>query len=316
MHVAGYTLHLGDFEGDGPDTVQGRLGALSGFYDHGLDVGAVFGWIRTTTRSACTRGGGLVPPDGEVVVTPITASDRVKRRDRLGSLIHEYHRTRRGQVRRGDEPVQGDVLRRADRRVHQRREAPALGRPAGLRLLADSRPQSVVRRSCVGSVRRTPPPLARGKSPTGPLALGNPDHVHQILRGAGFTGIRVDLHAHEVDVPESAVIDDVQLAFMGVGADAMDPQSGGLPDGAFRDRRRNAPIPFGVSNRHCSPIAASNQLPHLSANLGAGAYQYAGSAHVSEARPDNPMRITTCRCCDGLFSIASLEPKISRYPRA
>jgi hypothetical protein len=39
MHVAGYTLHLGDFEGDGPDTVQGRLGALSGFYDHGLDVG-------------------------------------------------------------------------------------------------------------------------------------------------------------------------------------------------------------------------------------------------------------------------------------
>jgi hypothetical protein len=29
-------------------------------------------------------------------VTPITASDRVKRRDRLGSLIHEYHRTRRG----------------------------------------------------------------------------------------------------------------------------------------------------------------------------------------------------------------------------
>jgi putative transposase len=39
------------------------------------------------------RGCGLVPPDGENVVTPITASDRVKRRDRLGSLIHEYHRT-------------------------------------------------------------------------------------------------------------------------------------------------------------------------------------------------------------------------------
>lgn len=82
MHVGGNALHLGDFEGDGPDTFQGRLGALSGFYDHGLDVGAVFGWLRTTTRSACTRGGGLVPPDGEVVVTPITASDRVKRRDR------------------------------------------------------------------------------------------------------------------------------------------------------------------------------------------------------------------------------------------
>jgi transposase InsO family protein len=39
------------------------------------------------------RGCGLAPPDGENVVTPITASDRVKRRDRLGGLIHEYHRT-------------------------------------------------------------------------------------------------------------------------------------------------------------------------------------------------------------------------------
>jgi hypothetical protein len=93
------------------------------------------------------------------------------------------------------------------------------------------------------------------------------------------------------------------------------PHPCGLPVGACRDRRRNAPIPFGVSNRHCSPLAASKQLPHLSANLGAGAHQYAGSAHVSDADPDNPMRITTRRSCDGLFSIASLEPKISRYPK-
>jgi hypothetical protein len=39
------------------------------------------------------RGCDLAPPDGENVVTPMTASDRVKRRDRLGGLIHEYHRT-------------------------------------------------------------------------------------------------------------------------------------------------------------------------------------------------------------------------------
>jgi transposase InsO family protein len=39
------------------------------------------------------RGCGLVPPDGGKEVPPITASDRVKRRDRLGGLIHEYHRT-------------------------------------------------------------------------------------------------------------------------------------------------------------------------------------------------------------------------------
>jgi putative transposase len=38
-------------------------------------------------------GCDLNPPDGENVVTPITSSDRVKRRDRLGGLIHEYHRT-------------------------------------------------------------------------------------------------------------------------------------------------------------------------------------------------------------------------------
>ena len=33
-----------------------------------------------------------------------------------------------------------------------------------------------------------PPPLAPGKSPTGPFALRNPDRVHQILQDAGFTG--------------------------------------------------------------------------------------------------------------------------------
>ena len=38
------------------------------------------------------RGLDLVPPDGEKVVTPITAPDSVKRRDRLGGLIHEYYR--------------------------------------------------------------------------------------------------------------------------------------------------------------------------------------------------------------------------------
>ena len=39
------------------------------------------------------RGLDLVPPDGGKEVTPITAGDRVRRRDRLGGLIHEYHRT-------------------------------------------------------------------------------------------------------------------------------------------------------------------------------------------------------------------------------
>jgi SAM-dependent methyltransferase len=66
-----------------------------------------------------------------------------------------------------------------------------------------------------------PPPPAPGKSPTGPFALGDPDHVRQILSDAGFVHVRIDLHAHEVDVPESAVVDDAQLAFMGVSDGAM-----------------------------------------------------------------------------------------------
>jgi SAM-dependent methyltransferase len=65
-------------------------------------------------------------------------------------------------------------------------------------------------------------PVAPGKSPTGPFAFGDADRVRQILRDAGFSGIRVDLYDHEVDVPESAVVDDAQLVFMGVRPDAMD----------------------------------------------------------------------------------------------
>jgi SAM-dependent methyltransferase len=65
-------------------------------------------------------------------------------------------------------------------------------------------------------------PLARGKSPTGPFAFGDPDHVREILQEAGFSGVGVDLYDHEVDVPESAVVDDAQLVFMGVSAGAMD----------------------------------------------------------------------------------------------
>jgi SAM-dependent methyltransferase len=64
-------------------------------------------------------------------------------------------------------------------------------------------------------------PTAPGKSPTGPFALGDPDRVRQILRDAGFSGIRVDLYDHEVDVPESAVVDDAQLVFMGVRTEVM-----------------------------------------------------------------------------------------------
>ncbi len=67
-----------------------------------------------------------------------------------------------------------------------------------------------------------PPSPAPGKSVTGPFALGDPSLVQQVLREAGFSGVRIDQRSHEVDVPVSAVIDDAQLTFMGVGTDFME----------------------------------------------------------------------------------------------
>ncbi|MGO8860571.1 MAG: class I SAM-dependent methyltransferase [Acidimicrobiales bacterium] len=67
-----------------------------------------------------------------------------------------------------------------------------------------------------------PPPLAIGKSPTGPFALADPDRVRQILHDAGFARIKIDPYAHEVNVPLSAAVNDAQLTFMGVNAQAMD----------------------------------------------------------------------------------------------
>jgi len=65
-------------------------------------------------------------------------------------------------------------------------------------------------------------PPAPGKSPTGPFALGDPDRVRQILAEAGFEAIDLDQRSHEVEVPDTAVVDDAQLAFMGVTPETMD----------------------------------------------------------------------------------------------
>lgn len=46
--------------------------------------------------------------------------------------------------------------------------------------------------------------------------------MHQILTDAGFRQISIDPRSHEVEVAESAVVDDAQLSFMGVSDDAMD----------------------------------------------------------------------------------------------
>jgi SAM-dependent methyltransferase len=67
-----------------------------------------------------------------------------------------------------------------------------------------------------------PPTPAPGKSLASPFAFGDPDRVRQILSDAGFTQVRINPRAHEVDVPADAVVDDAQLRVMGVGADHME----------------------------------------------------------------------------------------------
>lgn len=60
------------------------------------------------------------------------------------------------------------------------------------------------------------PPPAEGKSPTGPFALADPERTAGILRDAGFSEIRRTAIEFTVDLPEDAIVDDEQLAFMGV----------------------------------------------------------------------------------------------------
>jgi SAM-dependent methyltransferase len=67
-----------------------------------------------------------------------------------------------------------------------------------------------------------PPPAPRpGKSLTGPFALADREHTEQILRAAGFLEVRMTAHELPADVPQDSVVDEAQLAFMGVPADRL-----------------------------------------------------------------------------------------------
>ena len=66
-----------------------------------------------------------------------------------------------------------------------------------------------------------PPPPEPGKSPTGPFALGDADRTREILELAGFTDVHRSPQALTPEMPHDAVVDDAQLAFLGVPADRM-----------------------------------------------------------------------------------------------
>ena len=67
-----------------------------------------------------------------------------------------------------------------------------------------------------------PPPPAPGKSPTGPFSLCDPDRVDAILTESGFADVSHRTDELVVEAPGDAIVDDAQLAFLGVPAAAMD----------------------------------------------------------------------------------------------
>ncbi len=75
--------------------------------------------------------------------------------------------------------------------------------------------------SAIAELLPPPPTPAPEKSLTGPFALGDPAHTAGILRSAGFHEVRWTAHELAVDVPQDSIVDEAQLAFMGVPADKL-----------------------------------------------------------------------------------------------
>ena len=76
-----------------------------------------------------------------------------------------------------------------------------------------------------------PPPVpASGKSLTGPFSLADVEQTTGTLGAAGFTDVRRAAHEIEVDVPRDSVIDEEQLAMMGVSADDLGAATNAVDD--------------------------------------------------------------------------------------
>ena len=63
------------------------------------------------------------------------------------------------------------------------------------------------------------PPAAPGKSTPGAFALADADHTRRVLESAGFTDVQHTPHDFESEMPLDALVDDGQLAFMGIPPD-------------------------------------------------------------------------------------------------
>jgi SAM-dependent methyltransferase len=67
-----------------------------------------------------------------------------------------------------------------------------------------------------------PPPPAPGKSATGPFSLSDPKRVGEVLAAAGWKSTVRDPYELVATVDRDTIIDDGQLAFLGVPEDAFD----------------------------------------------------------------------------------------------
>jgi SAM-dependent methyltransferase len=77
--------------------------------------------------------------------------------------------------------------------------------------------------AAIGQYMTPPPPPAEGKSLTGPFALADFDRTTAILEDAGFTDVRRTPHDLEATVALDNIIDRVQLEFMGVAPENIEP---------------------------------------------------------------------------------------------
>lgn len=95
-----------------------------------------------------------------------------------------------------------------------------------------------------------PPPPAPGRSPTGPFSLSDPERVIEILTSSGWSDVKQDQQELVVAIDREAIVDDGQLAFLGVTEEsfeqarlAVDRQLAPLDDG---DGRLHAPLAFQI----------------------------------------------------------------------
>lgn len=97
-----------------------------------------------------------------------------------------------------------------------------------------------------------PPPPAEGKSATGPFAFADADLVKAMLARAGWADITHTLHQALAIVDLDAVIDDGQLAFLGVPeeafSEAREAVDSRLAPLRRADGRLDAPLAFQIFN--------------------------------------------------------------------